>query len=65
MVWFTQATMLMSAVLPTATKREAEELEKKMLAESSSEVPHFSCTFDVAQALADNFFPVTTWPNSH
>ncbi|KAI0089958.1 hypothetical protein BDY19DRAFT_992900 [Irpex rosettiformis] len=64
MVWFTQATMLMSAGLPTATKREADELERMMQKEFPSDVPHFSSNFDVAQALADNFFPVNTWPNS-
>ncbi|KAI0083089.1 hypothetical protein BDY19DRAFT_998859 [Irpex rosettiformis] len=57
MVWFTQASMLMSARLPTATKREAEELEKELQKQYPSKVPHFSTTFDVAQALADDLFP--------
>ena len=64
MVWFTQATMLMSAQLPTATKREADEMERKLQEQYPSKIPHFSTSFDVAQALADNFFPVNAWPNT-
>ena len=62
MVWFTQATMLMSANLPTATKHEAEELEKELQRQCPSKVPHLCTHFDVAQALDDNLFPVNTCP---
>ena len=64
MVWFTQATMLMSAQLPTATKRQAEELEKELRAKYPGEVPQFSTNFDVAQALEDNLFPINALPST-
>ena len=64
MVWFTQATMLMSASLPTATKREAEELEKELQRQCPSKVPYLHIDFDVAQALDANLFPVNTCPST-
>lgn len=63
-VWFTQASMLMSAELPTDTKREAEELEKKLQKANPRDTPYINTTFDAAAALEEGYFPYNVDPVS-
>lgn len=56
-VWFTQASMLQSAELPFCTVKETREAETEMQQQRESKLPYYTTTYDVAAALADNYFP--------
>lgn len=57
MVWFTQATMLMTAELPVATMKEAEELEKKLQQERPRAEPYINTSYNVQEALQRGIYP--------
>ena len=58
-MWFTQASMLMSAELPTDTLKEAERLNEAARAEGRPLIP---TTFDAREALKGGFFPYDAPP---
>lgn len=58
MVWFTQASMLVSAELPTDSIKQANNLNKQQ----KSGEPLIPTTFNAVKALEDGFFPCNTQP---
>lgn len=63
-VWFTQATMLMTAETGVRTMKEAKAKEKKMQQEKPRAEPYVQTTYDREAAIQEGIFP-THLPNSN
>lgn len=59
MVWFTQASMLISAELPTDSIKQAEALNEEASATGGALI---DTTFNAAGALKEGFFPYDVAP---
>lgn len=64
MVWFTQASMMMSAQLPTDTMAEAKRQLKEFKKSHPDQPPPFSISVDVEGRLKDGVFPINSGPFS-
>lgn len=59
MVWFTQASMLISAELPTDSIKQADQLNQEASAKGGATI---STTYDAASAMKEGFFPYDVAP---
>ena len=58
MVWFTQASVIQSALLPFVSVKETVQMEEEKQKSNPKDSSYYVSTFDAADALARGFFPL-------